>query len=127
MWWRLLEVGEKRERCDEIFSMSPGDGWFQCSNCAVGSTVRKEHAPCRRRVPSSGAEISAGKARPDDLVKLGDHVGINCGTWFGCTGRVTFVFNTSERCCVELDNVYAGGNRMVITEPLDNVTVLVGC
>ena len=120
MWWRLLEVGERIESGDEYW-----EGSWTAYHACVGLNVSPRDNPARRRVPSSGAEISAGKDRPEDLVKLGDHVGINCGTWFGCTGRVTFVFNTSERCCVELDNVYAGGNRMVITEPLDNVTVLV--
>jgi hypothetical protein len=92
--------------------------------------------PARRRVPSSGAEISAEKYRPDNLVKLGDHVGINCGTWFGCTGRVlgyeTIVLGvggvisaSKSKPRIMLDNVFAGGNRLVITEPLDNVTVLV--
>lgn len=121
MWWRLLEVGERIESGDEYWQFNQWTLW----PIGLVPTVKSVEDPVRRRVPSSGAEISAGKDRPEDLVKIGDHVGINCGTWFGCTGRVTFVFNTSERCCVELDNVFAGGNRMVITEPLDNVTVLV--
>jgi len=70
--WRLLEVGEKRERGDEIFSMSSGDGWFECSNLAIGSTVRKDHAPCRRRVPELGADFSAGANRPEKLVNPGN-------------------------------------------------------
>lgn len=122
--WRLLEVGERIESGDEYYSHWNGGKWFAYDEHVAGRTIRND-SPVRRRVPSSGADFSAGKARPEDLVKLGDHVGINCGTWFGCTGRVTFVFNGLKRCCVELDNVYAGGNRMVITEPLGNVTVLV--
>ena len=124
MWWRLLEVGERIESGDEWYDTGHAKRWKPYS-LAIGQIVSVWEVPARRRGPSSGADFSAGKDRPEKLVKLGDHVGINCGTWFGCTGRVTFVFNTSERCCVELDNVYAGGNRLVITEPLDNVTVLV--
>jgi hypothetical protein len=119
MWWRLLEVGERIESGDEMWIKS-GE-WSAFSAC-IGCDV-PSHSPCRRRVPSSGAEISAGKDRPDNLVKLGDHVGINCGTWFGCTGRVVAVSQAGPR--IMLDNVYDFGKPTVVTEPLDNVTVLV--
>ncbi len=130
--WRLLEVGERIESGDEYWAGS----WTAYHAC-VGLNVSPRDNPARRRVPSSGAEISAGKDRPDNLVKLGDHVGINCGTWFGCTGRVVgfetvvsagggrMVAVSDSEPCIMLDNVFAGGNRLVITETLDNVTVLV--
>jgi hypothetical protein len=123
MWWRLLEVGERIESGDEYYSHWNGGKWFAYDEHVAGSTIRND-SPVRRRVPSSGAEISAGKDRPENLVKLGDHVGINCGTWFGCTGRVVSA-SWSDRRNIMLDNVFVGGNRMVITEPLGNVTVLV--
>jgi hypothetical protein len=119
MWWRLLEVGERIESGDEYW-----EGSWTAYHACVGLKIEPNDEPARRRVPSSGAEISAGKDRPEDLVKLGDHVGINCGTWFGCTGRVVSA-SWSDRRNIMLDNVFVGGNRMVITEPLGNVTVLV--
>jgi hypothetical protein len=119
MWWRLLEVGERIESGDEYWQFNQWKLW------PIGSlpTVKSVEDPVRRRVPISGAEISAGKDRPENLVKLGDHVGINCGTWFGCTGRVVAVSQAGPR--IMLDNVYDFGKPTVITEPLDNVTVLV--
>jgi hypothetical protein len=120
MWWRLLEVGERIESGDEYW-----EGSWTAYHACVGLKIEPNDEPARRRVPSSGAEISAGKDRPEDLVKLGDHVGINCGTWFGCTGRVERISPMWFDVRVELDNVYVGGKRLVITEPLDNVTVLV--
>jgi hypothetical protein len=115
--WRLLEVGELIESGDEYWAGS----WTAVA--CVGLSVSPRDNPARRRVPSSGAEISAEKDRPENLVKLGDHVGINCGTWFGCTGRVVAVSQAGPR--IMLDNVYDFGKPTVITEPLDNVTVLV--
>jgi len=126
--WRLLEVGEKRERGDEIFSMSSGDGWFECSNLAIGSTVRKDHAPCRRRVPDQGADSCAFDNRPEKLVKLGDRVTVKSGTWSGCTGRV-FAIDQKRgmptRVGLTLDNVFAGGHALTLWESADNVAVLV--
>ena len=117
MWWRLLEVGERIESGDEYWAGS----WTAYHAC-FGLNVSPRDNPARRRVPSSGADFSAGKDRPEKLVKLGDRITVKSGTWCGCTG---LVFDLDWPVSVELDNVYAGGNRLVITEPLDNVTVLV--
>jgi hypothetical protein len=124
--WRLLEVGEKRERGDEIFSMSSGDGWFECSNLAIGSTVRKDHAPCRRRVPDPCAEIGAAKSAP--LVKLRDRVTVTSGTWSGCTGKVYAIDHKRgmlTRVGLTLECVFSGGRPYSVWESADNVTVLV--
>jgi len=122
--WRLLEVGERIESGDEWYNFRAVGPRWEPYAASIGHKVAKFDNPGRRRVPSPGAEISAEKDRPDNLVKLGDRVGINCGTWFGCTGRVTRIISVTL-VRVELDNVYAGGNRLTIAETLDNVTMLV--
>jgi hypothetical protein len=110
--YRLIDkLKDKPERGDQYWN---GLSWV---NRAFGPNDASRFCPgdtYRRKVVEPA---------PVPVVKTGDLVGIDSGTWQGCTGRVTRIISiTLVR--IELDNVYSGGNRLIVAETLDNVTVL---
>jgi hypothetical protein len=110
--YRLIDkLKDKPERGDQYWN---GLSWV---NRAFGPNDASRFCPgdtYRRKVVEPA---------PAPVVKTGDLVGIDSGTWQGCTGRVTRIISmTLVR--IQLDNVLVGGLPLAVCEPLENVTVL---
>ena len=96
MRYGLLEDGDTISENDEIFTFS---GWGTINATVVGVPYRSKYLPIRRLID---------QPKPVELFT------IPYGPWIGCTGTI---FMNGENKKVLLQNVFVGGERLVIDFP----------